>query len=645
MISNKIQWYYNRLKSMSLLELPYRFKQLVQTRIEYYKSESNLLRPIDFRLRYKKSQLHTDSYNASISYPATYNVFGKDIPLNDNINWHLDYFSNHSFPFKFGKLIDIRSNPNISAKNVWEINRFSFLPKMGLLAVDDDNGICFDQVIEILQSWNIANSFMKGINWYSNIEVNIRLINLVLLFEVFDNNSNDYFNQFSGLLTEMINEHVDFSIKNPSLYSSANNHLISEYSGLFVALSKFEVENKKYAGLLEHAKQGLETEIKKQHFKGANREEAAEYIQFITEFFVIPYVIGVNTNNIFSSDFNNTLYEIFSYMNQFLDIDGNYPRYGDDDDGHVIDIELCHRQNYFYSHLISAALIFEDPTFLRSSFEFDNRNFLLFGNKGELLFKELLNEVNDFERKSFFHESGHFYFKKGNKFKEIYCHYNVAELGYLSLAAHGHCDILSFQINVNGKEIFADSGTYNYHTSKEWRSYFLSSKAHNSITFDDLNPAIQLGDTMWSKHYKPKVLSYQNSCKFDSVMGTYDWYGEIKHSREISFDKEKNIFYLTDTINSKTKLESNIYIPFLLHPKADVEIKGNNEFVIKLEEVSIVLQCDKNLKFKLLTATDDSNLGWYSKRFNEKEKGKLIGFEGKVSLPLKINSKIIINEY
>ena len=88
-------------------------------------------------------------------------------------------------------------------------------------------------------------------------------------------------------------------------FSSANNHLISEYAGLFIASSKWKFkESEKW---IKYAHKGLENEIIKQHSKeGVNKEEAAEYIQFITDFFLLSFIVGERTNRPFSEQYKQT---------------------------------------------------------------------------------------------------------------------------------------------------------------------------------------------------------------------------------------------------------------------------------------------------------------------------------------------------
>jgi uncharacterized heparinase superfamily protein len=84
--------------------------------------------------------------------------------------------------------------------------------------------------------------------------------------------------------------------------------------------------------------------------------------------------------------------------------------------------------------------------------------------------------------------------------REIRIIIDSGELGYLSIAAHGHADALAFTMSVAGKEILVDPGTYSYHTLPRWRNYFRGTAAHNTVVVDGKNQSVIGGNFMWVKH-------------------------------------------------------------------------------------------------------------------------------------------------
>ena len=100
-----------------------------------------------------------------------------------------------------------------------------------------------------------------------------------------------------------------------------------------------------------------------------------------------------------------------------------------------------------------------------------------------------------------FSESG--YYLMGSAFDtpdEVRLLVDAGPLGYLSIAAHGHADALSFVLNVGDREILVDPGTYAYHTDPAWRRYFRSTRAHNTVGVDEQDQSVQAGNFMWTDH-------------------------------------------------------------------------------------------------------------------------------------------------
>src|SRR6185437_8246013 len=80
---------------------------------------------------------------------------------------------------------------------------------------------------------------------------------------------------------------------------------------------------------------------------------------------------------------------------------------------------------------------------------------------------------------------------------EIWCRCDGGPHGFLSIAAHGHADALSVEVRHDGVDVLADPGTYCYHGEPEWRSYFRSTAAHNTIEVDGTSQSVEGGPFLW----------------------------------------------------------------------------------------------------------------------------------------------------
>jgi hypothetical protein len=640
---NKLIWYKNRLVTMSILEIPYRIKQLFKKQFDRLQIGKKLIRKNYESKRILNVQLDSDVVGL---FDKRINIFGKELDYSQTeINWHLDIFSLNEFSKKYSKSINIRSNKNLSAKNVWEINRLQFLPQLAVnYRLTNDEKI-LREFITINKSWIESNPYLIGINWYSNIEVNLRLINWFLAWEILEV-ENIHFDWFKCFVEEywipLIHQHCVYSFSNPSKFSSANNHLISEYAGLFIASSKWKfTESNKWN---RYAKNGLEKEIIKQHSNGINREEAAEYIQFITDFFLLSYVVAKNSENDFSIEYSDTLRQIFDYINNFLDISGNFPKYGDEDDGKVMSLSNQLHNDNFHSILTSGAILFNEQKYLSRNKEFDLKNQILFGAKGlEVLTS--LKGIKRMEGSIFYKDQGHFIFRKQWESKEIYLHFDAAPLGYLSIAAHGHADALSFVMNVNGFPIFVDPGTFSYHIEPEWRSYFVSTQAHNTVCIDNQNQSYHAADTMWLKHFNCNVHEIEMNGNSESVTASHNGYKHLLHTRKISFDREECTFEIIDTLMSKDKRNHIAQLNFHLHPHIDCKLVGHTCTLTHHSGIKVELHFQEFGELTLHEGELDPILGWYSESFMKRHPTKVIVQKFEFQQVIQIKSKIKIYEY
>lgn len=615
-------WYLNRLRTLSPAEFPYRIRQFIRKKAEQYLYPEGV-----------KGGISGCSY-ASVSgfgdeadrlYPDEVSIFGKPLVFSDaKIDWHKDIFSGNSFPLTFSKNINIRNNPDLSAKNVWEVNRLLFLPQIALNYRKTKDSKYLELFIAITKSWKEANPYLKGVNWYSNIEINIRLINWYLSWVILDAATLEKEDEHFGIFVRecwlpLVYQHCRYSFDNPSKFSSSNNHLIAEYAGLFVASSLWKFrESRKW---LEYSRRGLEKEIVRQHSSGINREEAAEYIQFITDFFLIALLAGERSGNQFSEGYRQTLSEIFRYILVLLDSKGNYPKYGDEDDGRCFLFDTDEDHNNFRSLLTSAAIVFRDPVFKAAGNGTDNKNRILFGTG----YKKILDSLPDVTvtpGSVFYKPEGHYFFKRQLPGRDIFFHFDAAPLGFLSIAAHGHADALSFIMHINGQPLFIDSGTYTYHTEPAWRQYFIGTLAHNTVRINNHNQASSGGPTMWLNHFRITDAALAADGNIERLSAEHDGYKNdgVVHRREITFNKTEGSFIIRDDIILKKKQEVKVEIPFHIHPSVSVVEKDKSLYSLENSDIPAVLfLADEKLNQRLVKGqTSPEILGWYSASFMKK---------------------------
>jgi hypothetical protein len=117
----------------------------------------------------------------------------------------------------------------------------------------------------------------------------------------------------------------------------------------------------------------------------------------------------------------------------------------------------------------------------------------------------------------------------------------VFDCGALGLGdrKHGHDDALSITLFSRGKEILVDPGTSPYNSTKEWRDYFRSTRAHNTVSVEG-NEQLGTAGIFGSKGpAEPRVLNHFTLPGIDYVDGEHDGLMSLKqqltHRRRVLF--------------------------------------------------------------------------------------------------------------
>ncbi|MFS4493389.1 alginate lyase family protein [Maribacter sp. 2308TA10-17] len=631
---------------MSVPEMIYRGNTAFKKKIDRYFKTAFF--PKGNINKYPEYILHLPELKEDLEL-SDYSIFGNKLHFNKPINWHRDIMNDREFPMEFSYSIDTRSGKNGNVKVVWEVNRLQFLSKICLKYIQSEDEKYLDQFMNIITSWKDANPYLVGVNWYSNIEVNIRIINWFLCWELLRVNelvtTNEKFKKFvTETWLPLIELHGMHAYRYESKYSSSNNHLIAEASGLFIVSSYWSFKDS--PRWVAKGKKLLEREIINQHSSnGINKEEASEYIQFITDFFLIAYIVGERTSHKFSKTYTETLRKICVYISNLMDVSGHIPYYGDDDDGKVLSLELGETHNNFQSLLTSAAVLFEDACFKTTESVFDLKNEILFGQKGEIEFNKLPIKSN-VPLTKLYQEEGHFLLKKNNQEGEIYLHIDVAPLGYLSIAAHGHADALSFFLHIDGMPYIIDPGTYTYHSYPNWRAYFKGTIAHNTIRVDGLDQSTNSGPCLWTDHYETEVLAVEDNPQETKIQGSHNGYNQIgiSHTRNYRFDKQKDCIIIHDIITSND-VKSHLYeLPLHLHPEIELSQLTENEYTIKqVGKRTVTIILDERLKSEVVTGSEDPIMGWYSPSFLQKEPTSVIYSKIELEGSFELKTEIHIN--
>ncbi|MDC9724098.1 MAG: alginate lyase family protein [Urechidicola sp.] len=558
--------------------------------------------------------------------------------LSQKADWLKDYKNDITSSQKYyGKINRQNFEEFGDVKYVCEPSRFYFLPFLALyhVAYDDERSIA---VIEtILKDWTTQNPYLKTIHWTSGIEVGIRSVNLIYTHLVLSQ-QNKLTKNIDDSIKKLIQYNYQFLKNHLSLYSSANNHLVAELTGLVAITSYFN--NKKYLNSREKWREKLYKEIENQvNDDGVNMELSTHYHAEVTDHFLNALQFIKRCGNKIPERIENRFKKMFTFLNH-VEYTGNKTIFGDNDEGYLL--FPCFTENFsIYKSLLKSSDISYNTNFLNSE-STDLRNYLMFGENHELKQKGKESTVIKDE---IFPSSGYAFFYNENKSTKLSIDFGT--IGDNLLTAHGHSDIFHFTLEVKGIPILIDSGTFQYHTKyHKWREYFKSVKAHNTISINGLNQATSNSRMSWSNLPNVKFLDSGMTSETCHIVAKHNSYRKLgyTHERSFVFNKKENKIVIRDILKPIKNNNEDVTLEYYLNFNPTLRITHNNDS-LNINERNVKIRIENSF-FKggeLIEGDESKMLGWYSKSYDKIQKGAMFMFTIKINKEISFITEINID--
>ena len=150
-------------------------------------------------------------------------------------------------------------------------------------------------------------------------------------------------------------------------------------------------------------------------------------------------------------------------------------------------------------------------------------------------------------------------------------------------AAHGHADALSVVCSAQGTNWLVDPGTFVYTASKEWRDYFRSTQAHNTLIIDGQGQAQPGGPFKWLNLCPARLETWATLPNLDYASGMHDGYKRLAepvvHRRHVVFVKPDRWFLLDDLNGAGTHS-----LDFFFHFLPDAQLRVEETLVLGHKE-------------------------------------------------------------
>ena len=554
----------------------------------------------------------------------------ENVDHGDPINWHRDHSAGIDAPVRLSVFTDYRDFPTFGdCKLVWEPNRHHQLVVLARAYVASGNTRYAEKIAELLRSWIDANPFGVGMNWKSPLELGVRIINWVWALDLARQAL-----PADDRLWRDVNQSLYLALwdaqRKFSRGSSANNHLIGEAAGVFVGACYFS-DFPNAARWAREAQHVLEREIRLQSYDdGCTREHTFAYQFFVIQFFSLCLLAGDASGSPFSDAYRGRLHAMFRFLKELSADTGLPPNVNDNDDGYVLD--LGDLPGAPAGLLDVGAAIFDDPDL--SSGQPSETVFWLTGKHAASA-----SNAGSSRRSVSFPESG-YHLLRSNRLSVFF---DCAELGYGSIAAHGHADCLSICLAADGRPVIVDAGCYDYFTHPEWRDYFRETRAHNTAEVDEQSQSQMLGPFLWGRRAIPTFCGWDDDDESTTVAGQHDGYRHLPdpviHRRELQLGKNDDKLLIVDSLDAKAAHDVRLH--FHIEPGRTVRAIDEHRVEIELDTGTLQIACPSG-RISLIHADADTRLGWISKSYHSKLPSTCIRVEQRIEGGAEIRTTVTL---
>ena len=629
-----VSWWLNRLRVMSGAEIAHRLAQTVRWRLEKAgRGLAAVPAPAGSNGTPWVVSMPTRFASAAYTAPADRILVGRfDVFVLDSAElgfpppWNRDPLTKVESPLIFGKTINYRDEALVgNIKYLWEINRHSELVTLAQAWHLSRDRRYADGCQTLLESWFLQSPYPLGVNWTSSLEVAIRLVNWSVAWHLLGGDRSPLFATAAGVAfrlrwLEMIFRHLHFIAGHKSYHSSANNHLLGELLGLLVGSLTWPLW-KETTQWCAQAHQEFEHEALLQNTSdGVNREQAVWYHHEVADMMLIAGLLARANDRDFSPAFWSRLEAMLDFIASVMDVRGGVPSWGDSDDAVMVRFCPDREMPVYRSLLATGATLFRRPDFKQKARSFDDKSRWLLGDAAADEFEGLPADRRDRRTKISFPSGG--YYVLGTDFEtenEVRIVADAGPLGYLSIAAHGHADALSFTLTLGGEAILVDPGTYVYQGEREWREYFRGTSAHNTLRVDSSDQSVSGGTFLWTRHAQAICERFESSSDTDRFVGSQDGYQRlsdpVQHRRELVFDKGTRILDVRDELRCRADHLVEMFWHFSEH--CDISLQNGCALVAAAGR-QVRFEWPQGVTVELVRGRTVPPLGWISHRFHEK---------------------------
>lgn len=467
------------------------------------------------------------------------------------INWLRDPLSEQEWPLDYHCDIKLARNDGSDARVLWEVNRLSHLITLGRAAVMTKDERFGEEVFAQLESWRAQNPLGRGANWACAMEVALRAMNLLAVFELFRRSPQLDEARLMALLQMFdqhgahIRRHLEFS------YLATSNHYLSDVVGLLwlgIMLPELEAASAWRAFALDEVLKEMDKQVLAD---GADFEASTGYHRLALELFLHSFLLARENDIEIDDKHWRKLRAMLDYTRAYLRPDGRAPLIGDTDSGQILPVNQHTADDHAYV-LALGAVVFNEPRFKLSPDNLPEEVLWLSGADGVRVYENLAM-ADEPARSEAFADAGTYIMRED----DLYLLLNANDNGLEGRGSHGHNDALSLEVSACNRAFIVDPGTFVYTSNLHARQQFRSTAYHSTVEVDgaEQNSTDESTPFIIGNEAQPRVLIWKVTPERDLIIAEHGGYRRLRepitHRRTVEFDKRERCWMIEDALTGE----------------------------------------------------------------------------------------------
>lgn len=567
----------------------------------------------------------------------------RSVDVGADIDWNRDPISGHRWPAVAAARIDHRTASG-DPKWIWELNRLQHLPVLAQAWLFTGESRYAETAFVQLDSWLEQNPIGTGIAWRGAFEAGVRAISVAIALQGL-RTSPALNTQRYRRIVRMLDATARYCWRARSRFSSANNHLIGELSGLATVALLFP-ELAAPATLSGRANATLAAEAGRLILPdGAGAEQSISYQIFATELLAVPLLLMRLRGDRPPGELAAALDRGADYLVALVGSEDPDPRYGDDDDSFALRLG-AERKRTVRQHLGIVAALTGNGAAARYGEDTLTAAWIAAALGTPIGVPGAHPGVHvdaGHTRPSAYAPDGGLVVLRGDRRRVTM---DVGPLGYLSIAAHGHADALAVTISDEGHELIVDPGTGSFYGDPAVRAVHRGTRVHPTVCVDAADQSVPGGPFYWRRHARTTV--HAVDLRHGVVDAEHDGYRRLPdpvvHRRWLIARPADPTVLVVDLIDGRGA--HDVAVSWPLHPSLDATAVPAGHLITRDRRpvLGLYYAGTARVDTEQVRAEGLSQLGWWSARLESRIPAWLVAARCRAVAPVAILTLVRVGD-